>query len=156
MTPADFLRRVIAPGSMLLPGKFDSRPARALLLAIAGQETGWAVRHQIAGPAVSYYQFEAAGVFAVLNDAETTPLAEAACVACDIQPTVAAVIRAIEFHDALATVFARLTLWLDPAPLPELTDGADPAWQYYLRCWRPGKPDQSRWGACHSQACALA
>ena len=62
MTPAECLAGVLEPTFHdLLPGKFDSREARVLLLAIAGQESNLAYRKQVGGPAMGLFQFEQGG-----------------------------------------------------------------------------------------------
>jgi len=125
----------------------DTNEARVMLMAIPGQESNWDARAQHGGPALSYYQFEKIGVDGVL---EAVPDWSRAVLAANDIP-VAEAHAAIQYHDPVATAFARLLLWSDPAPLPFVGDQAG-AWDYYLRCWRPGKPDETRWPHCYQTA----
>ena len=147
MSPRLFLLRAIEPGLSLLPSYMTSAPARVMLMAIAIQESNIAARAQLGGPARGYWQFESAGVEAVLK--QTPSLAQAVLSTCDIPITDA--VAAIEYNDPVACAFARLMLWFDAAPLPPLTDGSG-CYDYYLKNWRPGKPDQSRWPAAFATA----
>lgn len=153
MTPGAFLARIVDPGISFLhelsgPGISDA--ARRLLLAIALQESGpeLVARYQNSpnpnpGPARGFYQFERSGGCAgVLNHRASAAAARRVCTALTVLPDPAAVWRALEGHDVLATCFARLLLYTDPAKLPE---EADPAWEYYRRTWRPGKPHPNVW-----------
>jgi hypothetical protein len=152
VTPSQFLVRVIQPGLALLPTEMDSPPARVLLLAIAGQESNWTSRYQVSGPARGYWQFELAGVQGVFEDAATAELARACCTAVDAPPYPGTVYTAICWQDALACAIARLALWPDPAPLPAAGDRSG-AWDYYLRCWRPGRPRPDDWARNYDAAC---
>jgi hypothetical protein len=152
MLPADFLSLVIAPGLALMPDQMDSPEARALLLAIAGQESNWSMRAQIGGPAHGFFQCERNGVLAVLQNDATRHHAEAVASMLSIAPCTAdALYAAVQWNDPMACCIARLLLWADPHPLPALGD-QEGAWETYLRCWRPGKPDPSRWPSCHVAA----
>ena len=147
MSPRLFLLRAVEPGLALLPGYMISDSARVMLMAIAGQESNWANRAQVGGPARGYWQFEQAAVEAVLS--QTSSLAQAVLDTCNIPITDA--MTAIQYNDPLACAFARLLLWFDPAPLPmigNVTAGFD----YYQRCWRPGKPDAARWRTIYPTA----
>jgi hypothetical protein len=147
MSPRLFLLRVIEPGLSLLPNYMTSDAARVILMAIAIQESNIAARAQIGGPARGYWQFESAGVEAVLK--QTPSLAQAVLDTCDIPLTSAA--AAIEYNDPVACAFARLMLWYDAAPLPPVSDTAG-CYEYYLKNWRPGKPDESRWPTAFATA----
>ena len=59
---------------------------------------------------------------------------------CDASSVYAALL----IDDVLAAGIARLLLWTDPAPLPELGD-VDAGWNYYDRNWRPGAPRPEAW-----------
>jgi hypothetical protein len=115
----------------------DSLPARALLIAIALQESGLATRQQTHGPAHGLWQFEAEGVSGVLRHPASSDRANALCRWRNVE--VIAVYHTLLSDDVLAAGIARLLLWTDPAPLPALGE-VDAALQYYLRNWRPGKP----------------
>lgn len=136
----------------VLPGKFDSEGANLMLLAIGLQESRFEHRQQIGGPARSFWQFERnGGVAGVLMHASTGRHAHAVCILRGIAPTKEAVYARMIDDDLLGCAFARLLLYTDPAPLPELGDAAG-AWAYYLRNWRPGKPHQSSWNGLYAQA----
>lgn len=147
----DFLRVTVDPGlawCATVPGwraSADDR-ARVELVAISGQEAGWTARVQGGdGPAHGLWQFERGGaVRGVLNHPASEAMAAAACRAAGVGATENAVYAAIMRDDRLALAFARLLLWTDPHPLPAI--GAMwPAWDYYKRNWRPGKPGPDRW-----------
>ena len=147
MSPRNFLLRCVEPGLALLPAYMTSDMARVLLMAIAGQESGWSARAQVGGPALGYWQFEQAGVDGVMS--VTASLAAAVLSTLDLlRPNAYA---ALEYNDPLACAFARLLLWSDAAPLPAIGDAAG-GWDYYVRNWRPGKPDQTRWGPAYATA----
>lgn len=149
MSPRLFLQRVVEPGLALLPGYMVSAQARVALMAIAGQESNWAARAQTNGPARGYWQFEPAGADAVLKTQALLALA----VLATLDIPASQVMPAIQYNDAVACVFARLLLWGDPAALPAIGD-ASGCWGYYTRNWRPGKPDETRWGPAYSMACS--
>lgn len=156
MKPARFLQTIVDPGlavlSALTTVKSDDR-ARVLVLAIAGQETEWRARRQFSGPARSYWQFERYGGVAELVQKCPAQL-EAICVGADIPFTPNLVHEAMAWHDGLACAMARLLLWRDPAPLPELGD-VDGGWNYYLRNWRPGAPHPDVWPVRYKTALEL-
>jgi hypothetical protein len=57
----------------------------------------------------------------------------------------------LERDDVLAAGFARLLLFSDPRPLPDVSQQYE-AWDLYLRTWRPGKPHPHTWPELHTQA----
>lgn len=167
MTAAEFLTTILDPGLAWcapVPGwtiPADDR-ARVLLLAIAGQESGWTYRVQGGAVAAAhgFWQFErAGGVAGVLNHAATKVEARAACAEARVVATQAPVWAALATDDNLAVAFARLLLWSDPASLPGLT-AEDACWEYYSRLWRPGRPGPDRWpgnyGAAMDAIAAMA
>lgn len=151
-----------------LPAKMDTVRARVMLLAIGLQESRFKHRDQLEspggrdlvdGPAMGFWQFErGGGVRGVLRHQASRPHALRVCRLFHIAPDAAggesAVWHTLERNDYLACVFARLLLWTDLEPLPEIDDAAG-AWDLYLRTWRPGKPHRATWDAFHAQACAL-
>lgn len=151
MNPFTFIRLGIEPGLSLLPERMNTPRARAMLMAIALQESDLKHRRQVNGPARGYFQFEKAGIRGVLTHGATSELAGAICRQLDIVPSVADVYQAIEFNDPLAVAFARLLLWTDPAPLPDQHHDRD-GWAIYLRTWRPGKPHPQRWSGAFGVA----
>ena len=147
MTPALFLDVALSPALRMLPPKMDTPEARALLVAIALQESELRNRRQMSGgPARGYFQFERAGVTGVLKHRVSSELARAVCGALDLAPTVGQVHRAIEYHDVLAVGFARLLLWTLPVRLPTRHEPKD-AYAQYIDAWRPGTPRPADWPA---------
>lgn len=147
MTPQTFLLVGIDPGLRLLPSRMDTPEARALLLAIALQESGLAQRRQLGGaPARGFTQFEPAGIRGVLAHKASSTRLRQVCERLDISANVAAIHRAVEFCDPLCVVLSRLLLWTLPNALPT-RDQEALGWQQYLDAWRPGKPRPYAWRA---------
>ncbi len=154
MTLTDVRRLAIAPALALLPARFTSAPAEVMLLAIGLQESRFAHRRQIGGPARGFWQFEqGGGVRGVLRHTATAGHARVLCEARHVAPTESAVYAALEHDDVLAAGFARLLLWSDAAPLPALGD-SDAAWVLYVRVWRPGEPHPETWEGLYALALA--
>ena len=147
MTQAEYIdKTVLDPALRLLPSGMGSPQARAMLLAICGQEADfthrWQVvdpsRPEIRGPARGLFQFErGGGVKGVLTHPATKALAARVCAEHGIRAEVGAVHLALESDDILAACFARLLLWSDPSPLPAI-GAKSSAFDLYLRTWRPG------------------
>jgi|SRR6185503_4632923 len=137
----------------LLPGRMNSQEATAQLLAIALQESGLEHRIQVPnGPAHGLYQFErAGGVTEVLNNPLTMEIAGAICKLLLYAPAPSSVYDAIVDNDVLATVFARLLLWIDPRSMPTSTE-YNKGWMIYRARWRPGKPRPDAWPNNFNQA----
>lgn len=153
ITPADALAHIVVPALRELPARMDTPEARVLCLAAMGVESNLADRDQlerdgrdaVTGPALGLGQFErGGGVHGVLNHAASRASALAACAARGIDPSPRDVWLALEHDDVLAAIFVRLLLWTDPKPLPPIGHMWE-AYSYYLRNWRPGKPDAKRW-----------
>jgi len=142
----DFYTNIYSPAADVaasLIGIPRTRPADILMLAIAGQESRWAHRAQIGGPARGFWQFErGGGVAGVLTHRASADRARGLCSALRIEEDAATVYEALRWNDTLAVGFARLLLWTDPKVLPA-TMG--PAWDCYMRTWRPGKPHPETW-----------
>lgn len=154
MTLTEITEEAINPALLLLPMAMDTLEARALLLAIGLQESGFKVRRQFGdGPARGFWQFEAGGgAKGVCKHAKSTVLMEAVCKTRNCAFTPEMLWRRIEFDDVLAAAAARLLIFTDPFRLPALTD-VDGAWRLYNdRCWRPGKPHPEKWPGNHLQA----
>ena len=151
------LRDVILPALARLPARMDSPEARVLLLAIGLQESRMTYRRQLGGPARGLWQFERGtpetrgGVTGVLLHPASAHYLRSICDACELRPEAQVIYEQLEHDDVLAAIVARLLLWTDPAPLPAVND-ADGAWDYYLRCWRPGKPHPETWHMLHARA----
>jgi len=139
----------------LLPGVMDSPEARALLLAIGLQESGFEARRQHgSGPARGFWQFEAGGTSGVLTHVTSMRHAEHVCAELVYPASSVACYPALEHNDVLACCFARLLLWT----LPERLAGrasADRAWTQYVAAWRPGQPRRATWDAYVARAWSL-
>lgn len=143
-TPEQVLAQIIAPMfQLLLPGKFDSTAARVEMLTIAKHESELRTRKQDGGgPARSLWQFEqAGGIRGVLTHPASSIWAKAVCLHQAVAPTEGDVYAAFLTDDLLACAFARLLLWTDAAPLPQLGND-EAAFEYYRRNWRPGAFDR--------------
>lgn len=153
--PGDALAQIINPALDELPQAMRSAQARVLMLAIALQESGLSYRAQLnGGPALGLWQNEQEGmVRGVLKSSSTRGYALALCEAHRVPATEAAVWDALEDDDLLAAGIARLGLWADPNPLPEVRD-VHGGWLCYLRNWRPGRPRPGDWGDNYDAACA--
>lgn len=157
MTPASFLETILNPGLLVLQhvtGMPPTDQARVLMLAIAGQESGWESRRQVGGPARGFWQFErGGGVRGVLTHPASGPRIKAVCDTLRVPADEATVFEAIAWHDHLAVAMARLLLWTDPAPLPVVGALAS-GWECYVRNWRPGKPHRDAWTERYDAAMA--
>ena len=146
----------------VLPASCASAEASVMLLAIGLQESRFLARRQYHGPARGFWQFELAGVEAVLGHRKAGPLARSALAALryDRRAEPADVHRALEHNDVLAAILARALLWSDPEALPvvgmgkTIQDQAGPSWDIYRRTWRPGRPVRSSWDALYAEAWA--
>jgi len=158
VTTERYLASAVIPVAMkLLPLQMDTPQARAMLLAIAHQESGCKYRRQVGGPGRGWFQFEATGVKGVLLHPQAKPhIADAmATLGYPVVTEPMAPYMALEHNDILATVFARLLLWTDPVALPA-QDAPAAGWTIYLRCWRPGKPHEEKWAANFARGWELA
>lgn len=157
ITPDQLLAHVIAPA---LAGRYRSQVADVMLLAIAMQESGLGSRWQIVdrrhperkGPARGLWQFEAGGGCAgVLSHPASREAMSQACLDHGVMPAPQKLWAALETDDLLACKAARLLLYTDPRPLPDLGE-VEVAWRYYVRNWRPGKPHRNTWNANYAAA----
>ena len=153
MTTRTYLSDYVIPAAYaLLPPRMACPQATAMLLAIAEQESRCECRRQHEhGPARGFWQFELAGVSGVMkHGASARPLAEAVIVLrypLDLET----LHTALEHHDVLAAVFARLLLYTLPADLPA-RDEASGAWRQYIAAWRPGRPRHETWDRAFTEA----
>lgn len=145
MSPADLDSLVIKPALQLLPARMGSPEARAMLIAVALQESHIKHRRQMhGGPGRGFWQFEPIGVRGVLEHDASAELAQGVCRVLGYDAEVEEVYAAVADNDLLAACFARLLLWRSPEPLAAREQG--PAgWAEYLHLWRPGKPRRARW-----------
>lgn len=145
----DALKKVVEPGLLLLPDKMNTVEAKAMLLAIGLQESRFEHRKQIWGPDHGFYQFEKnGGVKGVVKHPAPNPF----LATLDDTLGISEIYNQIINDDEMSTVFARLLLYTDPAPLPKLTCDPSESWKYYLRNWRPGKPHRETWDTFWGQA----
>lgn len=152
MIPRQYIPGTIYAAALsLLPARMDSPAARAMLTAIALQESRFTHRRQIQGPARGFWQFEPAGVHGVLHHGASRPHLMPVLAALGYPPEVTAIYAALEHNDVLAACVARLLLWTHPQPLP-LPGEAQRAWDYYLELWRPGRPHRHTWDAFYIEA----
>lgn len=147
------LRDIVVPAMNIFPESMDSPESRVMLCAITGQESALRYRQQIQGPAHSMWMFERNGISAVLTNTITSGYAKQVCVDAGIAATVDAVYSAMLTDDILGCRFARLLLWSDASALPPI-GAINTAWSYYIRNWRPGKPDRNRWTVWYNAAVA--
>jgi hypothetical protein len=139
----------------LLPARMDSDEARAMLIAIALQESRFQHRVQIKGPARGFWQFElGGGIRGVLNHSASKQyirsVLDALCY--DYLPDTSYL--AVMHNDVLACAYARLLLWTLPEALPP-RDDPEEAWAQYQEAWRPGKPHPETWKNFYEQAWIL-
>jgi hypothetical protein len=142
----------IMPALRLLPSRMSSDSAVCLLLAIGLQESRFTHRRQIGGPARGFWQFESGGgVRGVMTHPATREHAKTLCAARGVPFERTTIYSELERDDVLAAGFARLLLFSDPRPLPDVSQQNE-AWDLYLRTWRPGKPHPHTWPELHKQA----
>lgn len=157
MSALVYVHKHVIPMAMdLLPGKMESPPAEAMILAIGLQESRFTYRRQLPnGPAMGFWQFERlGGVRGVLLHPQTRLLIESILTMMGYDKTTQASHRAIEHNDILACIYARLLLWTHPGALPG-HDDFEGSWRYYLSTWRPGKPHRETWDDFYSHAWKL-
>lgn len=148
MTPNDLVTLAITPAFSLLPQKMDTINARALLVAIALQESGLRHRTQQDGDddpydlAVGWWQFERIGVTGVQDHYATGEYAEGVSHVLGYPRRHTHYV--VAHNDVLAAAYARLLLWRLPDALPERAE-TRLAWEQYLAAWRPGRPHYSTW-----------
>lgn len=154
------IRGYVGAGLRLLPKSMDAVKARVLMTAIGLQESRFDHSDQlekdgtntVLGPALGFWQFErGGGVKGVMEHPASKNYARDVCAQLGIDWDRRIIWEALKDSPALASVFARLLLYTDPRPLPELHD-VDGAWDYYVRNWRPGRPHRSTWSALHERA----
>ena len=144
--------QIIAPALKMLPASMTSSKSEVMLIAIGLQESELTYRHQVGGPAHGLWQFEkGGGVKGVMTHKASAGYAKEVLQKRGYDVSITAAFDALETDDVLACVFARLLLWTDAFPLPEL-DQERRAWNLYQRVWRPGKPHESKWPTNYAEA----
>ena len=156
MTPELLLKTAIIPALGMLESKLDTPAARALLIAIALQESGLKSRRQILeagkpwwesrpGAANSFWQFERdGGVRGVLRHPGAGAIVLPVLADLLYPPDPYAVHEAIIHNDVLACVLARALLYSVPDAMPRPNE-SEKGWAIYLKAWRPGKPHPEVW-----------
>lgn len=152
------IKTILDPGLAQLPMAMDTPKARVMLLAIGQQESKFKDRAQVLngggkGPARGFWQFEkGGGVKGVMNHSTTTAHAHRLSLGRGVAWDAGLIWSKLEYDDLLACGFARLLLYSDPKPLPELDD-VEGAWKLYAeRTWRPGRPHPETWPGYHAAA----
>ncbi|MBK9427324.1 MAG: hypothetical protein IPN63_08030 [Gammaproteobacteria bacterium] len=157
MTPELLLKTAIIPALGMLDSKLDTPAARAMLIAIALQETGLRARRQMLeardhwweskpGKGHGFWQFERDGatrgvmVRHAAASAIVLPVIDALLYPRDPY----AVHEALIHNDVLACVLARALLYSVPDALPGPND-PEKGWVQYVSAWRPGKPHVEPW-----------
>lgn len=151
MTPRMLLKLAVDPALGLLRQEMCGDAARAMMVAIALQESRIKHRRQINGPARGFWQFETAGVRGVLYHQATRSSVVRVAETLELAPTVLGLHSAVEFNDVLAAALARLNLWWLPVPLPDRADPED-GWNQYAEAWRPGKSHRGTWDGLYFEA----
>jgi hypothetical protein len=146
MNPELFNRIIVGPALSLLDPRYDTPEARAMLIAIALQESGLKARTQSGdGPARSFWQFERGGVSGVAYHKVTAPILSKVCDELEYKTDVDLIYAAIEHNDLLAAVCARLLLFTHPDPIPPESEWMK-GWEIYAHdLWKPGKPRFETW-----------
>jgi hypothetical protein len=155
VTALQFLKSDIRPALRVMPRKFQGPHAECMLAAIPAQETNYASVYQldehgqpIENLARGLYQFELGGVQATLVHESNFWLRPFLMRRGFISPTPEAIHYALPASSSLAVWIARSNLWWYHKPLVDPIADAqheEESWQYYLFCWRPGKPHRELW-----------
>lgn len=145
---------ILLQGLEYMPAKYTSIPARAMLLAIAKQESDFQYRIQMgkddlqwwhsSGPARGYWQFEKNGIKGVLSHHATGNDLFPLLAMLDYPRDAYVIYDAIAYDTVLACIMARMLLWTYPAQLPHQND-PEYGWKQYMELWRPGKPHKDKW-----------
>ena len=157
----ELVRDFVMPAALsLLPAKYDTPEARAMVLAIGLQESQFLARAQRARgqrtnwipPARGFWQFECeSATREVLINPRTRPLVLPLLDLLHYPPDQNACWLALEHNDVLACLFARLNLLTCPIPNPGPEDAAI-GWHIYKSTWRPGAPHPETWPENYARA----
>ena len=164
MTPELLLKTAIIPSLSLLDPKLDAPAARAMLIAIALQESGLKARRQMLeardhwweskpGKGHGFWQFERDGATrgVMVRHAAASAIVLPVLAELLYPPDPYAVHEAIIHNDVLACVLARALLYSVPASLPGQDEPGN-GWEQYLSVWRPGRPKPDTWEAHYRTA----
>lgn len=141
----------ITQAMRMLPLQMDSKKARCQLLTMGLQESRLVARDQlekgpvqVLGPALGLWQFEKGGVRGLMSHPLTKDHLRNVCRIRNVPYSLNEIWARLATDDVLAAALARLNLYWNSKPLPELND-FEGSWNYYLECWRPGKPHRETW-----------
>lgn len=155
MSALAYIEGVVIPAALsMLDARMDTPAARAMIVAIGLQESGFEHRAQEGGPARGFHQFEVNGVRGVLTHHTTSAVIAPILKAMAYDNGPSDIHEVLADNDILDCVFARLLLWTHPSPLPERSY-PNAAWDYYKELWRPGTPRRDSWDAFYAQAWGL-
>ena len=157
MTPELLLKTAIIPALSLIDPTLDTPEARAMLIAIALQETGLRARRQMLeardhwweskpGKGHGFWQFERDGATrgVMVRHAGASAIVLPVIDALLYPRDPYAVHEALIHNDVLACVLARALLYSTPDAMPRPGE-ADKGWAIYVKAWRPGKPHPEVW-----------
>src|ERR1700683_2630987 len=114
-----------------------TRDAHVLLLAIAGQESGWAdIQQGGGGPGRGPWQFETETCAELIANPASMAAVKLVCGLLGVTVTMNGIYGNLIGNARLATAMARLDLFCNPHPLPAAGNPGD-GWQYYVNTWRP-------------------
>lgn len=149
----------IFPALQILPEKMRAAKAVIQIAATAMQESNFIHLVQIGGPAVSWWQFEPIAILDVLQRTTSARYAREACnhygvtLSGDLNKDTRKLydLFKLQEYQQLACVFTRLNYWNSPISIPEIGN-VNPAYLFYKRVWRPGRPRPERWPKAYSLA----
>ena len=119
-----------------------SKEADVLLDAIMYQESDGIHVFQKGGTARGLWQFEKIAVKELFRLYPNIMLE--LCKHYHLEASPYAAYMALSSDDNFARCLARLLLYKDKRPLPDVGEIWE-AWTYYIRNWRPGRPRKEKW-----------
>lgn len=163
MTPSILLDTIIDPALRLVETKYRTDEARALLIAIALQESKITERRQVLdagkrwwesrpGKANGWWQFEQGGaVVGVLTHPASQRFIAPVLTKLEYPADSEIVHDGLIHNDVLACLMARALLVTLPAQLPGRDNPAE-GWRQYIEAWRPGREKPDTWAAHYATA----
>jgi len=156
MTPELLLKTAIIPALSLIDPKLDTRPARAMLIAISAQESGLRARRQMLDAGKPWWESRpgaANGLWGFERDGGVRGVMRHPAASAIVLPVIDALLyprdpyavhEALIHNDVLACVLARALLYSTPDAMPRPNE-VGKGWAIYLKAWRPGKPHPEVW-----------
>lgn len=145
------MKQILIPALKFLPPQLDSINVRVLLLSIGFQESGFVSRVQVKDDNMQddivgkgFYQFTYIACKDVYEFQTNRFNFLDILNQLRIQNSARAVHTAIQFHDILATITARIFLYQSPLSVP-CCDDYKSMWYIYKSRWRPGRPRRENW-----------